>query len=165
MFICTELVFLLEVFADDCASVATDKGETQDNGGWHPAEPAPELVYTSIEGNWSALPPDLMYRLRELPVHQREVRRLMAVDFDDCLPLDIPEVVSTRQYRYTQLGLKALRLARRLRRLGGMPGSRRGSYPGSPQAVLLAAWHTARDRRDQRARACSAFTRTAPEVP
>ena len=59
LFIATELIFLLEQFAEGCARMATDCGEPDPQGVYTPTENLPELIIKNISGDWRALPPRL----------------------------------------------------------------------------------------------------------
>lgn len=76
-FIATELVFMLEQFAENCASVARDNGSDHEHA-FAPSHPLPELDYEAVTGDWRTLPVRLMYKLRELPVLKSESDRTIA---------------------------------------------------------------------------------------
>ena len=61
LFIATELVFLLEQFAQESAAVATDDGYENQNGLTVPAKKYPVLNISAITGDWRVLPAKLMY--------------------------------------------------------------------------------------------------------
>lgn len=86
LFIATELVFLLEQFAEDCARVATDKGKPDQQGEHSPAVRPPELTVLDVSGDWRTLPSLIMYRVRELPVLQSEARRDIAAASEHSWP-------------------------------------------------------------------------------
>lgn len=148
-FITTELIFLLEQFADGCASVATDDGYKNDKHATVPSASQPEFGYSSVTGDWRALPVSLMYKLRELPVLKIESDR--TIDATDLIGPDYDEFFEARQYEYTRLGLKAIILALRLRKLAGFPESRLNATPWSSQRVLWKTWRLERTRRSVRA--------------
>ncbi|CDK23886.1 hypothetical protein LA637_p2014 (plasmid) [Erwinia amylovora LA637] len=143
-FIATELVFLLEQFAEGCASVARDNGFEHEHA-FAPSHPLPELDYAAVTGDWRTLPVRLMYQLRELPVLKSESDR--TIDAADFIGPEYDEFFEARQYEYTRLGLKAVILARRLRKLTGFPDSRLNATPWSAQRVLWEEWRRERKRR------------------
>ncbi|MCX0498985.1 hypothetical protein [Erwinia billingiae] len=157
-FIGTELVFLLEQFAEGCASVARDNGLEHEHA-FAPTFPRPELDYSVITGDWRTLPVRLMYQLRELPVLKSESDRTIGAA--DYTGPDYDAFFEARQYEYTRLGLKAIILARRLRKLAGFPDSRLNTTPWSAQRVLWEEWRRERKRRTVQsllhARALAAF--------
>lgn len=146
IYIATELVFLLEHFAQECAAVATDDGYENQNRLTVPVTKCPVLKISAITGDWRVLPAKLMYRIRELPVMQGEADR--TINEVDHIPPDYDEFFEERQYQYTRLGLKAIIQARRLRRLVGLPHTRLDATRWSAQPVLWAVW-----RRERRQRA------------
>lgn len=146
-FIATELVFKLEDFAEDCARVATDKGEPDQQGEYSPAVKLPELTTLDVSGDWRTLPPLIMYRVRELPVLQSEARRAIAAASEHSWAPYHKEGFQERQYQYARLGLKALILSRRLRKLVCLPGTRIDATEWSAQPVLWQVWRQERHRR------------------
>ncbi|QEW34562.1 hypothetical protein D0N50_22500 (plasmid) [Erwinia billingiae] len=157
-FIATELIFLLEQFAEGCASVARDNGLEHEHA-FAPTSSLPELDYSVITGDWRTLPVRRMYQLRELPVLKSESDR--TIDATDFIGPDYDEFFEARQYEYTRLGLKAIILSRRLRKLNGFPDSRLNATPWSVQRVLWEEWRRERKRRSVQsllhARALAAF--------
>lgn len=147
LFIATELVFLLEQFAEDCARVATDKGEPDQQGEYSPAVKPPELTVLNVSGDWRTLPSLIMYQVRELPVLQSEARRDIAVASAHSWAPYHKEVFQERQYQYARLGLKAIILSRRLRKLVHLPGSRLDATKWSAQPALWQVWRQERHRR------------------
>ncbi|WP_391488834.1 hypothetical protein [Leclercia tamurae] len=147
LFIATELVFLLEQFAEECAKVADDSGEPDERGEYRPTTKLPELGISDIKGDWRTLPALIMYRIRELPILMNEaLRDISAASEHDWAPY-YTESFQERQYQYTRLGLKALILARRLRKLCGLPTTRLDATKWSAQPVLWAVWRNERNRR------------------
>ncbi|WP_148051657.1 hypothetical protein [Atlantibacter hermannii] len=145
MFIATELVFLLEQFAEGCAYVATDHGFQDQEGNTAPATSNPVLNYSSVSGDWRVFPTTLMYRIRELPIVQNEAER--TIDAVDAYPPGFDEFFEERQYQYIRLGLKAVILARRLRHFASLPNTRLDASPWSAQNVLWKEWRQERKRR------------------
>ncbi|WP_308538896.1 hypothetical protein [uncultured Pantoea sp.] len=148
-FIATELVFLLEQFAEGCAVVALDNGLEHEHAT-APTSSLPEFDYSTVTGDWRTLPVRLMYQLRELPVLISESDRV--IDAADFIGPDYDDFFEARQYEYTRLGLKAVILAHRLRRLARFPESRLNATPSSAQRVLWNDWRLERKRRFAQAR-------------
>lgn len=149
LFIATELVFMLEQFAESCASVAKDNGYENQEGLTVPGVKTPVLDYSLIQGDWRALTGRLMYQVRELAVIKSEADR--TVGATDSFPPDFDDFFCERQIQYTRLGLKALFLIRRLRRFVGFAETRLNGTPWSAQQVLLKEWHQERKRRSEAA--------------
>ena len=149
-YIATELVFMLERFAEGCTQVATDSG-------WNAAPVQseaeayadyPELNLTDVSGDWRILEPRLMYRIRELPVLQDEARRAIAYAAEIPAPPSHEDYFRERQYQFARLGIRAVILAVRLRRATGLPGTRlTGHDEWSAVSRLWKVWRCERRRR------------------
>ncbi|EEG5674658.1 hypothetical protein G3G77_004727 [Salmonella enterica] len=149
LFIATELVFLLEAFAESCSDVAVDTGE--DNDAPQPIrEPTaayPELNFQNVSGNWQVLPPRLMYLIRELPVLESEARKVIAFVRNSLSPDEHREYFCERWHQYARLGLRAITLAKRLRKMAGFPDTRLAGSIWSTQQVLRDVRRVERRRR------------------
>lgn len=150
LFIATELIFLLEQFAEGCARMATDSGEPDQQGVYTPTENLPELIIKNISGDWRALPPRIMYRIHELPVLHNEVRRHLAVYYEDYWePPYLSPYYREHQFHYARLGLKAVILSRRLRKRVSLPETRLDATEWSAQPVLWRMWRKKRIERTE----------------
>lgn len=139
LFIATELVFILERFAQRCVGAAeeSDCSEKYDQDGYVRIEhPVPEIDYTSVTGDWRALPSDLMYRLSELPVLRQEAASSIDAAFYEGTPFDGTTGFSALNHQASCLGLKAIRLSRSLRNLCEMPEDRLSDKPWSAWRIL-----------------------------
>lgn len=119
-FIGTELICLLENFADQCSDVACDSGP--DKQYWSVKE-LPLLSLEGIEGDWRSLPAEMLFRLRNLPALNREARYVIEGVFRYGAPYEVTECA---RYQYACLGLKVLLMAWRLRRVCDLPPPREG---------------------------------------
>lgn len=150
-FIATELIFMLEQFAEGCARVANDHGE--DNHAAQPErEPTvnyPKINLTEVSGNWRVLSGLMMYRIRELPVLQNEAGRAIGHASEHSWAPYHTGYFRERQYQYARLGMKAVILAMRLRRTAGLPETRLADTEWSAQPVLWKVWRRERHRRTQ----------------
>lgn len=151
LYIATELVFLLEKFAEGCTGVSTDNGEAQQQGEYYPTSRQPELDLSDITGDWRTLPSLIMYRIHELPVLQNEASRDIAAVSEYDSPPFYTDSFRERQYQYARLGLKAIILSRRLRKLVRLPGTRLDAFDWSAQPVLWQVWRNERHRRAKEA--------------
>lgn len=137
-YISTELIFRLEEFAQKCALVAVDHGyEPQVGAELITNAPSPVLTLEDIGGEWKSIPAGLLYLIREQPVRQRAIGPVLAEVYDKLW--DPPENIHwfrERQKQYAAAGHRALRLAQRLRRLGGYPQTRLSSGPRSPLQLM-----------------------------
>ncbi|EAO6819047.1 hypothetical protein GL381_07840 [Salmonella enterica] len=165
LFIATELILMLEQYAEECTQVAID-------GGWNvapvqsEAEPYadyPELNLADVSGDWRVLDLRHMYRIRELPVLQHEARRVIAFTREIPAPPNHESYFRERQYQFSRLGLKAVIMAERLRRVASLPGTRLADGEWSAVYRLRKVW-----RRERRRRAAEAVTNMQwhePELP
>lgn len=151
-YIATELVFLLEEFAEKCALAAADNGERNQDGITVLTEVAPVLDLTRVTGDWRVLPPKLMYRIRELPILLTEADKYVASAYENDHPEDYSHTFWEMQYQYSRLGLKALFSAIRLRKASGLPPTRLNATSWSVQPMLMKLWRQERSRRTVRAR-------------
>ncbi|WP_019843179.1 hypothetical protein [Escherichia coli] len=152
LFISTELVFLLEEFAENCALVAADSGERNQDGNKVSREGPPVLDLTRVTGDWRVLPAKLMYRIRELPILLTEARRYVASANENDDQPDYSCTFQEKQYQYSRLGLKALFSAIRLRKETGLPPTRLNATSWSVQQNLRNLWRQEHRRRSAQRR-------------
>ncbi len=143
-FIATEMVFKLEDYAEMCAEVSQDDGRGDE---YRPTVSVYSLEFDDVTGDWRALPPPVMYRVREMSVLQAEARG--SINFRDEVDTSSrhDSFYRERKYQYSRLGLRALLLAKRLRKLTGMPSSRLDKYRWSAQQTLWQGWREGRKYR------------------
>lgn len=164
LFIATELIIVLEQFAEGCALVAVDEGEDDEQGCRRTSEQSPDISLSEIQGDWRVLPGRLMFRVRELPILLIEAKRFIGSVNEHDDPPDYDRSFAERQYQYTRLGLKALFMALRLRKLVGLPGTRLDTMSWSVNSVLWQVWRAERQRRTQFLRQLvEAMHETAPD--
>lgn len=143
-FLASELVFLLERFAEANVQPAHDEGEYEGGEFKYVVSDRPVLDYGGVTGDWRYLPPVLVYRLRELPALIEHSERIVSETFNNDFPLDPTEGLFARRYQSAKLGLKALLLALRLRQLCGMPQSRMVTGRFSTVVSLWRVWRSHR---------------------
>ncbi|CAI2535967.1 hypothetical protein [Serratia ficaria] len=148
-FIATELVFKLEDFAEACAAATQDEGEPDESGYFCKTTVVQSLEFGDVTGDWRALPASVMYRVLEFHVLQPEADGAIAHARDHDSPPDFSWYFRERQYQYARLGLRALFLAKRLRKITGMPSSRLDKYLWSPQKTLWQRWRKERKSRNR----------------
>lgn len=121
-FISTELIFQLERFGEDCVAAAWDYGEKEDESGIASADSdIPSISFSAITGDWRALPPPLMFRIRELDVQLAESRNALSIERENDAEPHLIEFFFWRRRYATRLGIKAFLLAAKLRKLNGIP--------------------------------------------
>lgn len=152
-YISTELIILLEQYAEDCAVVAADDGELvcepnrQEERVPKSSYPV-RLNYETVTGDWRSLPPVLMFRIRELPLLRTNAMGAIEDAWANSTPPDHSELFRARQYAFSRLGLKAIHLSRQLRRECGLPSSRLDASSWSAQPVMLRV--LGRERKQRR---------------
>lgn len=152
LFISTELIFLLEQYAESCARVAADDGEMVSIDGRQAeratvaGHPAP-LDFDKVAGDWSSLPAQRMYNIRELQLSQAGAMSAIEYAWDNDMPGDYPLFFRQRKYEFAKLGMKAIHEARLLRKLCGLPAARLNESEWSAQPVMIAVWKREREQR------------------
>lgn len=149
-FISVELIYLLEDWARQCHLQLLQYKQSM-----QPSIPVPD--FSSVKGNWQALPVTLIYRIRELPAETEEVRRQME-SYRQTKWMELVIGVQSETF-LIKAALKAIRLARRLRRDCGFPATRLAGHENSVHQYLWMEY-----RRPMRARA-EAYVMPVSEVP
>jgi len=143
-FISTQLIFILEEFAQRCADVAGDPGELEIREGkqprYVPLYNFPTLSFKGIEGNWKSLPPLLMFMTLEIPTILRDVHQQIVQETEHLSPgTDDHNYLRIRGGNITPVGLRAAAVARRLRRKCGFFDSPLSSDHWSAVGVMQRA--------------------------
>lgn len=123
LYISTELVFLLERFAQRCLPAAKDEGEQDEQARFKANFHIPELSYALVSGDWRSLPPELLYQIHQLEVLREEGLSAVSSAFIESTPYDDDGIVELNN-QASRLGIRAIRLSRQLRRLCSMPDDR-----------------------------------------
>ncbi|HFQ9141841.1 TPA: hypothetical protein ACHTOV_004330 [Enterobacter cancerogenus] len=145
VFIATELVFILEKFAETCTTIATHGAyENRYSLSGEEVE-LPEIDFSDVKGDWSVLPARLMYRIRELPVIKQSSERTITTGYR--APPYFEDATITRRYEYTRLGIRALVLARSLRKLAGFIQTRSDDTIWPAKRALIKVWTLEKRRR------------------
>ncbi|WP_110875939.1 hypothetical protein [Franconibacter helveticus] len=123
-FICVELVFLLENYAYKCAEVAQDYGEPNGmQGEYESVTEIPDRIdYSLVKGNWKSLNSQTMYEICSLPMRQNEAMKVInhTGEYSSYPPFH-RDYFEERQFQFALLGLKALKIADRIRKENGFP--------------------------------------------
>jgi hypothetical protein len=146
-FIATELVFLLEEFAEGCLRVANDPGNILSEAKHETLTPPPILDLNGVSGDWRALPQELIYGIRQLAVLQFAADRNISDVGEYALPHLPDHYIHERQYHYSKLGLKGLIMAKRLRKEISLPDASLSGGKYAPFPALWAVWRRCRKIR------------------
>jgi len=123
LYIATELVFLLERFAQKCLPAALDRGEQDDEARYKANFQIPELSFSSVSGDWRSLPAELLYYVQQLEVLREEAVSIVSSAFFESTPYDDDGIIELNN-QASRLGIKAIHLSRQLRSLCSMPDDR-----------------------------------------
>ncbi|MGV4276150.1 hypothetical protein [Citrobacter farmeri] len=123
LYISTELVFLLERFAQRCLPVALDQGDRDEDARFKANYFIPELSYTSVSGDWRSLPADILYQVQQLEVLREESVSIVNSAFIESTPYDNDGIIELNN-QASRLGIRAIHLSRQLRKLCSMPADR-----------------------------------------
>lgn len=152
-FISTQLVFRLERFAQECAAVVQDEGEEDEQGYTRTTTIAEAFSTDDIAGDWRVLPGRMLYRIHELSVLIPEANQYISMVYEWDNPPDWQCTFRERRYQYSRLGMKAILLSKRLRKLNGMPSSYLDNdSQWSVQDVLWGEWRKQRKSRADKVR-------------
>ncbi|EAQ4906508.1 hypothetical protein FCJ48_18770 [Salmonella enterica] len=154
LFIATELVFQLERFAQRCLPVALDQGDRDEEARYKANYVIPELSYALVSGDWRSLPAELFYEVQQLEVLREESASIVSSAFFESAPYDDDGIVELNN-QASRLGIKAIHLSRRLRKLCSMPEDRLEERTWSlwPQLCIAAGKSFERVLRDAQSRA------------
>lgn len=123
LYISTELVFLLERFAQRCLPAALDQGDRDEDARFKANYFIPELSYASVSGDWRSLPAALLYQVQQLEVLREESVSIVNSAFIESTPYDNDGIIELNN-QASRLGIRAIHLSRQLRRLCSMPADR-----------------------------------------
>ena len=116
---------MLDSFIAGCANVVQDDGTS--HGQYDPDGYAKIQVETpsfdpeSIEVEWKSLPAKLMYEILNFPNEVETANQIINSTFEYDDPPEYGEGFQERQYQYAHLGIKAYKLATKLRNLSKLP--------------------------------------------
>lgn len=119
-------VCLLDRYLDGCVAVVGDDGTVQGR----PANPdgtcevqvaTPLFPIEALDGDWKAIPQQLMYALLSLPNVIEEAHQRIGAEFENAFPPDYGEGFEERQFQYATLGLQVAKLAKELRHTYDIP--------------------------------------------
>jgi hypothetical protein len=116
----------LERYVVKCAEVVGDDGrgeEPPDEHGCYSIQvQAPKFDPMSLKVEWKSLPAKLMYDILDFPYTAEIANRAVSAAFEsDAGPPDYWEGFEERQLQFANLGIRASRLATKLRKRVGLP--------------------------------------------
>jgi hypothetical protein len=119
VYLAVRITCILDTFIAGCVDVVYGAG----NGDSHlPEVHNPQFPAFPDDLDWKAITPELMYQILAFP---NEIKTAdSSISFVNCViawPPDYDEAVDERKYQYALLGLKAERLANKLRKTYAIP--------------------------------------------
>ena len=129
-FLAVLVVAHLDRYIDTCIRVSHDDGTSEGVPAGRDREyheitvGAPEFDPLVLDVEWKSLPPELMFRILQVPQDQDMVERALSNVFEYADLPEYAEFFRARRHDYAQLGLEVLRIATDLRKLAGLPDSK-----------------------------------------
>ena len=117
---------LLDRFINSCIPVVQDDGTCQ--GSYGPDDRAvaqaktPNISFDEIDADWKSLPAQLTYKILNFPNDITDANEYIAsVEEHVSSPPYYEEIFEARQFKYSELGLKAFKLSEKLHREFSLP--------------------------------------------
>lgn len=124
-YLAIRIVCVLDRFIEDCVSVVNDDGlsygQRTKEGYLEPQvkSPGPPLYPDDVD--WKSIEHSLMYEMLSFPSDVEAGDNAISFAWDISHPPDYDEGFEERAFQYTQFGLKAYELAKKLREKYGIP--------------------------------------------
>ena len=109
-------VCILDKYLEDCAEVASDWGEEDQDGYSYARVSAPPSPSYPTDLDWHSIGYALMYELLSLPAMAERAASVVNNASEHASAPDHEEYFEARSIQYSKLGLKAFELAQKLRR-------------------------------------------------
>ena len=122
----------LDRFIYGCIDVINDNGTVcgqYDKNGYAivQVEP-PSFDPYKLDVEWKSLPHKMMYEILNFPNKIENANEIISATFDNDDPPTYDRGFDARYFHYTELGLQALEIARKLRKLAGLPPLEASEY-------------------------------------
>ena len=120
--LCLVTAFALDRYVQQCAEVAMDSGEEDQEGYTHSTTNLPKFDAGAIAGDWRTIPVTFTNTVFDLQLRGESTDRRISNVFEySSSPPDYGEGFEERQYGYALLGLDAYEVSNSLRRHAGIP--------------------------------------------
>jgi len=119
---------MLERYIAACAEVVADDGQYNSEGRSCIQVSVPSFEPESLKVEWKALPANLMYEILNFPNYIETANCRIDSAFENASPPDYEEGFEERQYQYAQLGIRASKLASKLREYAKLPKREIGDW-------------------------------------
>ena len=124
-FLAIRVTTMLDRFVEGCVSVVSDDGEMygrDEQGCLRVNSTTPVLNFDSLDVDWQSLPFDLMYEILNFPLGIEEANGMIgSVCEHVASPPDYEEGFEERHFQYSNIGLQAYELSKKIRERYGMP--------------------------------------------
>ncbi len=112
-YLAIQIVTLLDPFIERCANVVQDDGYSQGNYQDEIQVKSPDFDPQSLEVDWKSIPSNLMYEILSFPNEIKRADNEVGSVFEYS---DMRDTLTERQYQYALLGVKASKIASKLRK-------------------------------------------------
>jgi hypothetical protein len=123
---------MLDLFLYDCAEVVHDngtvRGQSDPEGRYTPQVALPVLSFEPLAVDWQAIPSDLAYDVLSFPNRIQRALRYIEGAEDISGPPDYEEAFEARQDEFAKLGMRAAKIAGRLRTFAKLPDRERREW-------------------------------------
>ncbi|CAH6927582.1 hypothetical protein VCHA52P453_90145 [Vibrio chagasii] len=124
-YLATRVVSLLDIFVNNCAMVVKDDGtymgQPDQHGYYIPQTQTPKFEPLSLDVDWLSIDSELMHQVLYFPNDIYVANsKISAVKEYVADPPDYPEFFEERQYQYSVLALKAIKLVETLQKESGI---------------------------------------------
>lgn len=164
-YLAMRLVLVLDTLVGACYNAVHDPLREDSEGAFESTVLDPTLTLP-IDGDYKALPRNLMYELLSMPNKLDGIKEGLAVTAEDSFPPDYHEYYEYRREHWSKLGLKALDLIDALCREYKIPLPDRPKhyYPRESFREVVAKIHKVQRERNERNAAIIAKLSASPPV-
>lgn len=131
-YLAIRVVCVLDKYVETCATVVEDDGlcfgQRNEDGYLEPQVDTPGPPIFPEDVDWKSIDHDLMYRLLSLPNDVDTAASAISFYWDVASPPDFDEYFAERRERFTSIGLKSAKLAKRLRDAYKLPIQQLGDW-------------------------------------
>jgi hypothetical protein len=125
-YLAIQISCLLERFISGCLEVAYDDGlchgQRDEQGCLSVQVSTPDFEPLKVDVNWKSLPTALMYQILRLPSQIDDANAYISAVWEfSAYPPDYEELFEARVEKYSELGLKAIKLVEKLELLANLP--------------------------------------------
>ncbi len=121
-YLCIQVTSMLDRFISACLNVVCDDGQPDETGYYRTQVATPVLEPEKLEVNWKSLSTDLLYEVLSFPLQIENAEASIHSTFEFVAsPPEYSEVFEERKFQYAKLGIKASKLAGRLRQYSRLP--------------------------------------------